>query len=290
MEHLIELAAVGVSQSGWVVFGFRNGAVVAKDLDGRFLFVLGPGEGIVSMAFLDENRVAIGSPWAIRIHDRSGKIQNICRLYRCWLKSLAGSEIYLAAGVQMDDSESLLQIHLWKLHPHVSAEPVRIEADQDFIEAMAISPDGRFLASGGWDGTVHLWRIEETGGDELPRLEMAGTLGNPAHAAGVLSVAISPDSKMFATSSYDGTLRIWNQDGDLLDIMRYREDYWYNLFFSPTGCLLSQGHHTIARWNPSTGMDIFYKPRKKIEAANFVKDEGIAIVFWDGTTEVWYQR
>jgi WD40 repeat protein len=65
----------------------------------------------------------------------------------------------------------------------------------------SFSPDGRVLALGGDDGSVHLFDVE-TGAQ----------IGDPlgAHPDWVVSVAFSPDGSWLASGGQDGTIRIWN--------------------------------------------------------------------------------
>ena len=68
--------------------------------------------------------------------------------------------------------------------------------------AVAIAPDGTWLATGGEDGTARIW---------------ARHRARPAPPAdrdlGVNAVAISPDGTWLATGGSDGTARIWAADG-----------------------------------------------------------------------------
>jgi WD40 repeat protein len=71
------------------------------------------------------------------------------------------------------------------------------------INAVAFSPDGTLLASGGPDA-VQLWRV--TDGKHLRTLK--------GHRNVVNSVAFSPDGAMLASGSWDGTVRLWGvEDG-----------------------------------------------------------------------------
>jgi WD40 repeat protein len=66
---------------------------------------------------------------------------------------------------------------------------------------VAISPDGTWLATGSYDGTVAIWAVY--GGHRA-------TLNG--HDGPVAGVAISPDGTWLATVSNHGTVRIWAAD------------------------------------------------------------------------------
>jgi WD40 repeat protein/uncharacterized caspase-like protein len=75
----------------------------------------------------------------------------------------------------------------------------------DLVGPVAFSPDGKYIVSGSWDGTVKLWETES--GRELR--SWGGFAGVSANAATVdtrvISVAFSPDGRKIVAGSTDGS-------------------------------------------------------------------------------------
>jgi WD40 repeat protein len=74
------------------------------------------------------------------------------------------------------------------------------------VWAVAASPDGRTIASGGADGTVRLWDLAgwKAGDPQPPSRVLTG------HSATVDAVAYSPDGHLVASRSWDSTIRLWD--------------------------------------------------------------------------------
>ncbi len=120
----------------------------------------------------------------------------------------------------------------------------RLLPASDIADA-AFSPDGtRVVGAGaGKDRVAHVWDVRS--GAELFGLE---------HQGPVLSVAFSPDGRLIATGSADGTARLWSAAGGLPDGAPFvhqrgaRGDDVQQVSFSPDGSrLLTVGGNRFAR-------------------------------------------
>jgi hypothetical protein len=78
-----------------------------------------------------------------------------------------------------------------------------LDADDEVL-CLALSPDGKKLASGGCDRVVNVWNIAE--GWQKAKLEQS--IEN--HADWVFGVAFSPDGKHLVTGSRDKTAKVWD--------------------------------------------------------------------------------
>jgi WD40 repeat protein len=70
----------------------------------------------------------------------------------------------------------------------------------NFVNALAFSPDGSWLATASMDRTVRIWHVAT--GTERHMLT--------GHAGNVLALAVVPDGTSVATGIDDGTVRIWD--------------------------------------------------------------------------------
>ena len=73
------------------------------------------------------------------------------------------------------------------------------------IETVTISNDGKLMATGGWDGHVHLYTFDSLGN---PVMKIVYT----GHLGAVISLNFSSNNKYLVSSSKDYSSRIWNID------------------------------------------------------------------------------
>lgn len=116
----------------------------------------------------------------------------------------------------------------------------------DSILSVALSPDGRLLATGDTDNKIHVWRVA----DEQLLFTCEG------HANWVRVVAFSPDGKILASGSTDQTVRLWDtSDGKYLKTLQGHTNWIWSLSFSSDSKILASGSDdkTVKLWDVSTG-------------------------------------
>ncbi|MBV9382680.1 MAG: WD40 repeat domain-containing protein, partial [Streptosporangiaceae bacterium] len=133
---------------------------------------------------------------------------------------------------------------------------VILEGHSSRLEGVAFSPDGALLATASYDGTARIWDVtgRRTGRSFRRAVSPMKTL--QGHAGGVLGVAFSPDGALLATSSSDGTARIWLvATGTGGAVLRGHNAPVRGVAFSPDGALLATASDdgTTRIWSVATG-------------------------------------
>ncbi|MGD1865757.1 MAG: protein kinase [Phormidesmis sp.] len=83
----------------------------------------------------------------------------------------------------------------------------RLAPDIGLTQALAVSPNGQLMVSGGLDGAVHLW--------DLPSAQLIHTfprrrLMGDGHRSGITALAFHPDGRALYSASEDGTVKEWD--------------------------------------------------------------------------------
>ncbi len=117
------------------------------------------------------------------------------------------------------------------------------------VEAVAVSPDDKIVATGCWDGTIKLWDAETGKG-----------MATLKHEEGwVLAIAFSPDGRLLASARSDGMVCIW-EVASRTPLTSVRQHGWFAraVAFSPDGKLLASGGEdkTARLWNVAAGEDV----------------------------------
>jgi WD40 repeat protein len=157
------------------------------------------------------------------------------------------------ASISAENVGSLTQVALWKL-----ADPALS------FTCMAVAPNGRTIAAGANDGTVHLWRSSDGGGERV----LAG------HSQPVSGLAFSPDGETLVSGANDKTVRLWNAAEDkLIRTIEAHTAEVTGVAFAPTGKSIVSGSPdgTTRVWNTADGL-LRYRVNGKVAGLAFSPD------------------
>ena len=112
--------------------------------------------------------------------------------------------------------------------------------------SVAFSKDGSSLFSGGYDGSVRMWKLSA----ETQAREFRGAKGT------IWALDVSPDGSRLAAAGEDGIVRIWNlgEESPPLLLRGHERNVW-DVHFSPDGKTLASASfdRTARLWDAKTG-------------------------------------
>jgi WD40 repeat protein len=191
-----------------------------------------PQPPVTALCYSPSGKVlAIGTYGEVALLDVGGneirrKLTGLIERVTAIAFSKDGTRLAVASG---QPSKSGL-IHLWKLGPTSNVleaeKPTIIQAHQDIIYTLSFSPDGKMLASAGYDRIIQLWDTSTT--------QSIRTLKD--HSDTVFSVAFHPDGKLLASASGDRAVKVWDvHKGTRLHTLSEPTDWVYAVCWHPLG-------------------------------------------------------
>jgi WD40 repeat protein len=163
-----------------------------------------------------------------------------------------------------------------------------LAAHADVVTAVAFAPDGRWLASVGWDGAVLLWDVADA--RVKRRFELKVSAPGPAR-----SVIFSGDGRWVAAGFLSGSIGVWNvETGALLATLREassaRTSNLVPVALSADGRAYTANDTDIHVWDVSTGrtLSVLTGHTKRITHLALSRDGGrLLSASDDGTIRVW---
>jgi cytochrome c len=129
----------------------------------------------------------------------------------------------------------------WSLEKGAAAQVLRFH--DGAVNAVALLRDGRAVTSGE-DTRIVIWKP----GEPKPAIVLQG------HKAPVVSLAVSPDSAMLASASWDHTARLWPLAGGEPRVLEGHKDNVNGVAFTPDGkSVVTAGYDATLRIWPLAG-------------------------------------
>ncbi|HEX9619338.1 MAG TPA: protein kinase [Polyangiaceae bacterium] len=242
--------------------GSIDGALGLYDLDRDERRDLEPhSERIDALLFLDAGRRLASAGWdrMVRVHDLETGIVQTLRGHGDVVSNLTARENLLVSG-SWDKT-----LRAWRLGPVNDHERV-LRGHEVGVHAVAFSPDGSLLASGGHDNRVRLVELASAAARTLE-----------GHRDHVYRVAFAPDGGLLASSSDDQTVRLWPlSDGAPRELVGHRADV-EEIAFSPGGDLLASAaeDHTVRIWQIDSGRSVELSHEDDAAAVAFSPDGSV---------------
>jgi WD40 repeat protein len=194
-------------------------------------------------------RLELGGPgggWGapVRVHDKQGGLVASLETddeTHVSAAALSGDGTRVAAGGYGLETGVLIA---WSV---VSQQPLASLLTDEHIYAVAMSADGRVIASGNVRGVVEIWRSE--GG--------AAITASQVHDGSIVALAIAPDGRIASASDDDGTLRISRVENEVRQATPH-PDAIVDVAFSADGSRLvtCSENGTTWLWDAATGEPI----------------------------------
>ncbi|NJL94191.1 MAG: hypothetical protein HC915_10930, partial [Anaerolineae bacterium] len=178
---------------------------------------------------------------------------------------IGGLAVVVFTSVDLGTLGDSLGDSLGGLLPAEQKQPdQRLPAHSDRLTALAYSPDGQFLATGGGDATIRLYALAS-----------GAVLVLRGHTSEVRDLAYAPDGGLLVSVSRDEVLA-WSMPGGEPLAQPYANDAYFNpsaVAFSADGALLAIVDLDTSVWDLSTGQVRFtVEDTASVEDAAFSPD------------------
>lgn len=188
----------------------------------------------------DGRTLALGTSGSVELRDPSGRrtrrvIDGIPGKVNALKFSADGATLVIAAGISgLDGVAELRSVATGECR-------ARFEGHRDAVQDAELSPDGRWLATAGYDRSIRLWRVADS----------ALVWSNSVHNGAVFDLAFDPSGAVLASASADQTVKVWRvRDGLRLDTLNQPQGELNRVLFTGDGqqILAAGADRRIHQW------------------------------------------
>ena len=173
----------------------------------------------------DGKILALGTAGRVEFRNASGRriqrvIDGIPGKVNALHFSADGATLVVAAGITGIDGVA-------QLHSVATGQKlVRFEGHRDAVQDAELSPDGRWLATAGYDRSIRLWKVADH----------SLVWSNSVHNGAVFDLVFDPSGTVLASASADQTVKLWRvRDGLRLDTLNQPQGDLNRVLFTPDG-------------------------------------------------------
>lgn len=152
-----------------------------------------------------------------------------------------------------------------------------LKAHTAAVESIAIKANGQIVTASE-DSTIKVWQ----GSKAIQTLT--------GHSAGVRAIAINPDDQTIISGSRDKTLKIWDDNGIVINTLQGHIAPVYSVAFNPANkqIVSASADQTLKIWDDNgTEIMTLKGHTNRVWDVAFLPNSNIASVSWDKTIRLW---
>ena len=212
----------------------------------------------------DGKILALGTAGRVEFRNAAGRraqrvIEGISGKVNALHFSADGATLVVAAGITgLDGTAELFSVS-------AGQRLARFEGHRDAVQDAELSPDGRWLATAGYDRSIRLWQVADH----------SLVWSNSVHNGAVFDLAFDPSGAVLASASADQTVKLWRvRDGLRLDTLNQPQGDLNRVLFTPDGqhVLAVGADRRIHQWRLVSRETPALNP---VVTARFAHDAGI---------------
>lgn len=222
-----------------------------------------------------------GRDGMIRLWDGTGQLLGKWAGHTNEITALAFSPSAVSASQQLASVALDGKVKLWNLEKDKAIRTLTLTppGESDELWSVAFSPDGQWIAAGGHQDRVYVWRRD---GVHVATLE--------GHTDRIRAVAFSPDNTTLISTAEDDTVRRWRWPNPGLIALKMHQDAVFVAATSPDGerIALAGVEGTVSLWDKhGRYLNILDGLDSPIYALDLANNDTLAIAAANGRVGLW---